>query len=111
MRLRHRIYVQKNTPTTNTAGEPIESWATYMHVPANVEDIYDNRRESGPDPREAHVTVKATIRFPRAGRIPQPTDRYKYTEGDVTRTIHVDSVIRDDKERRYLTLYGTEVQG
>jgi head-tail adaptor len=108
MRLRHRIKLQSNSPTQDATGQPIESWSTYTQAWANVTD--KSGREVSGDPVEGLVETQAVMRYPHAGRIPQPSDRWLHGEGDVLRTFNIEAVQRIDGQRRMLKLIGTEVQ-
>lgn len=109
MRLRHRIKLQKNTPTIDASGQPIESWSTYKTVWANVEDKKGDEDDKH-HPIEGQVECVATINYPHTGRIPQSSDRFLHGEGSVLRTVNIGSVMRLDGKRRMLLLSGTEVQ-
>lgn len=61
-RLRHRIIIQVNTPTQNTSGEEVDSWATFATVCASVEPQSGDEKF---DPEQFYsvTTVKFGIRY------------------------------------------------
>lgn len=63
-RLRERVAIQASTPSQNTAGELIESWATETTVWANVRPGSINERFSAAaGQRASEITHTVRIRF------------------------------------------------
>lgn len=99
--LRHRIAIQTNTPTQDSYGEPVTSWATVATVWAAVEML------SG---RELFVAQQAqseaTVRFRIRRRDVDARQRVSW-DG---RTFGVESVIHDPTNRRETLLMCKENQ-
>lgn len=110
MRLRHRVRLQRNTPTQDATGQPVESWATYRECWGAVVDGGGSQGGIG-EQQQGTTDTEVSIRFPAEdSTIPDPLDRVSYTEvkGRV-RTLNIDAVQRVDSTRRMLTLKCSEV--
>jgi len=96
-KLRHRIELQSNTPTQDSYGEPIASWATDDTVWASIEPL-SGRELLRAQEVQAEVTTRIRIRY-SAYAIPQA--RVKWG----TRYFEIVSIINDrsiDREQELL---------
>lgn len=105
MRLRQRVELQQSTSSQDAAGQPIETWSTYLRCFANVVDVGGRESIRG-EGFESVVDCEVTMRYPREGRIPTSSDRVIYDENgtETTRTLNIERVRRLDGERRWLKL-------
>lgn len=103
--------IQRNIPSQDAAGQPVESWSDYRTCYADVSDSGGSQTRRG-DQERGLADVEVSIRYPREEqRLPLPTDRVVYREqAGRTRTLNIDSVRRTDDRRRMLVLSCREVQ-
>lgn len=99
--LRHRIALQTNTPSQDSYGEPVVSWATSATVWAAVDML------SGRELFTAHqAESRATVRFTIRRRAVTAQQRVSW-DG---RLFGVESIIHDPTNNRQTQLYCFEVQ-
>jgi SPP1 family predicted phage head-tail adaptor len=99
--LRHRIAIQTNTPTQDSYGQPVESWATVATVWAAV-DMLTGRELYTAQQAQSEVNVRMTIRR-------RDVDAKQRVSWD-SRTFDVESVIHDPTNNRMTQLLCREVQ-
>lgn len=99
--LRHRIAIQTNTPSQDSYGQPVESWATSATVWAAV-DMLGGRELFTAQQAESRATVRFTIRR----RDVTAQQRISW-DG---RVFGVESIIHDATNNRQTQLYCFEVQ-
>ncbi len=61
-KLDHRITIQRNTPTTNTYNEPVESWGDYITVWASRRDASAREGYKAAEVG-SEITARFTIRY------------------------------------------------
>ena len=99
--LRHRVTIQTFTTTTDSYGQPIESWATFAEVWGAVEPL-TGREYFQAQQVQAEVNYRVRLRY-LAGVV--PTMRVLH-DG---RTLEVQAVINPDERNRELQLMCREV--
>lgn len=99
--LRHRIAIQTNTPTQDSYGQPVESWATVATVWAAV-DMLTGRELYTAQQAQSEANVRMTIRR-------RDVDAKQRVSWD-SRTFDVESVIHDATNNRMTQLLCKEVQ-
>ena len=111
MRLRQRIQLQRNEPTQDATGQPVESWQVLRRCWASIQDGSRGNTEELASKLTAVRPVNVYIRYPKDGaQYPYARDRVVYDEGDITRTLNIESIQRLDESRRLLLLECTEEQ-
>lgn len=100
-RLRHRVELQTNTPTTDAFGDPVPDWSTYATVWASVEPL-----EGAELVRFQQVQAETTtrVRLRHHSRL-TPDDRIVHD----SRTLQVLSVINRADRNIELELLCKEV--
>lgn len=99
--LRHRIAIQTNTPTQDSYGQPVESWATVATVWAAV-DMLTGRELYTAQQAQSEANVRMTIRR-------RDVDAKQRVSWD-GRIFDVESVIHDATNNRMTQLLCKEVQ-
>tara|TARA_R110000744_G_scaffold63453_4_gene130600 strand:- start:62 stop:391 length:330 start_codon:yes stop_codon:yes gene_type:complete len=101
--LRHRVQLQNNAGTADSAGQISQSWTTYATVYAEV--IYKGGAEVIRGQQvDAKYAAIVRIRFVETGTFPVPEHRVKWDSV----ILNIDTVERRDTHKRELWLYCTE---
>lgn len=89
-KLRHRIDIERNTPTLNSLNEPVQAWAAvYPSVACSLEPLNGKELFSAQQ-FNAQVTHKVTM---RGGKTITAADRIKFG----ARVFEITSVINKDE--------------
>jgi len=101
--LRHRVELQSDTGTADSAGQITATWTTYSTVYAEV--IYKGGSETVRGQQvDAKYQAVVRIRYPESGTMPTPEHRAKWG----TKTLNIESVQRRDTHHREIWLFCTE---
>lgn len=99
--LTQRIELQRSTATRDSTGEPIDSWATYVSVRAQIVGGSGAERLIGPQVAgRAGYAIRMRYRDP----VPTITERVKFG----SRTFDINSVENIEQANRELLLACTE---
>jgi SPP1 family predicted phage head-tail adaptor len=99
--LRHRIAIQTNTPSQDSYGQPVESWATAATVWAAVEMLGGRERMTA-----QQMESEASVRFRIRRRDVNAQQRVSW-DG---RIFDIEAITHDPTNRRETVLLCSEVQ-
>jgi SPP1 family predicted phage head-tail adaptor len=98
-KLRHRVALQNNTGTADSAGQVSESWTTYSTVYGEVIDTGGVEKVRGQQV-DATISALVRIRYPASGTFPTAEHRVSWN----SRIFNIQTVQRKDTHERELWL-------
>ena len=105
--LRQRVNIEQSTQTADAAGQLTDAWESVRECSARVLDVSAAETFAGSQ-IEATTSTLVIIRYPRTGPFPDGKLRVVYEDGDNSRTLNLEKVLRREERQTEMGLHCTE---